>query len=126
MDSIIMENMRFSSFSGVLPEEKKNGQIFVVSLVLEIPQISGCKSDNIRDTVDYGKVYAMVKDYVEQVSCNLIEYMAEQIIVRILRSFSMVEKVTCEIKKPQAPIDGDFDYMSVRIGRSRMELEEAL
>ena len=52
--------------------------------------------------------------------------MAENIILRIMRSFSLIERITCEIQKPTAPIDGNFDYMSVIIDRSRKELEEIL
>ena len=126
MDKIVLSNMKFKSFSGVLREEKENGQKFVITLTLEIPKIKGCRTDHIRDTVDYGKVFNTVKDYVENVSCDLIEYMAEQIIVRVMRDHSMVEKITCEIQKPKAPIDGDFEYMSVIIGRRREELEDIL
>ena len=39
MDKIILNNMRFRSFSGVLESEKKEGQLFVVTLTLEIPFI---------------------------------------------------------------------------------------
>ncbi|MBP5417889.1 MAG: dihydroneopterin aldolase [Clostridiales bacterium] len=126
MDKIILKNMRFRSFSGVLPEEKSEGQNFVVTLTLELKEIPGCRTDKLSDTVDYGKVFSMTKDYVENASCDLIEYMAENIIILIMRAFSLVEKITCEIQKPTAPIDGDFDYMSVIIGRTRQELEAVL
>ena len=126
MDKIVLKNMRFRSFSGVLSEEKTEGQNFVITLTLELKEIPGCCTDKLSDTVDYGKVFAMTKDYVENTSCDLIEYMAENIIVRIMRTFSLMEKITCEIQKPTAPIDGDFDYMSVIIGRTRQELETVL
>ncbi|HBY32794.1 MAG TPA: dihydroneopterin aldolase [Clostridiales bacterium] len=126
MDKIVLKNMRFRSFSGVLSEEKAEGQNFVVTLTLELKEIPGCRTDKLSDTVDYGKVFAMTKEYVEHTSCDLIEYMAENIIIRIMRCFSLVERITCEIQKPTAPIDGDFDYMSVIIGRTRQELEPVL
>lgn len=126
MDKIILKNMRFRSFSGVLAEEKSEGQNFVVTLTLELKEIPGCRTDKLSDTVDYGKVFSMTKDYVENTSCDLIEYMAENIIIRIMRCFSLVESITCDIQKPTAPIDGDFDYMSVIIGRTRQELEKVL
>ena len=126
MDKIVMKNMRFRSCSGVLSEEKENGQDFVISLTLEMEDIPGCRTDALEDTVDYGAVFGMVRKYVENVSCNLIEYMAENIILSIFRAFSMVEKITCEIQKPKAPIDGDFDYMGVIIKRTRSEMESEL
>ncbi|MBO4928043.1 MAG: dihydroneopterin aldolase [Clostridiales bacterium] len=126
MDKIVLENMRFRSYSGVLAKEKEEGQEFVITLTLLIERIPGCKTDNIRDTVDYGRVYSMVREYVEEVSCDLIEYMAEQIILRVMRAFSMVDGITCEIKKPLAPIDGEFDSMNVIISRTRNDLENQL
>jgi dihydroneopterin aldolase len=49
--------------------------------------------------------------------------MAGSIISRVMSAFSTVERITCEIQKPKAPIDGEFDYMSVIIKRSRTEWE---
>ena len=126
MDKIVMKNMRFVSHSGVLPKEKEEGQEFVVTLTLEIKDIPGCRSDDLLDTVNYAAVFELVRDYVEDVSCNLIEYMAEHIIRKVMSAFTQVEKITCEIQKPNAPIDGDFDYMSVIIKREREDMEKKL
>ena len=123
MDKIVLKNMRFISHSGVLEKEKEEGQEFVITLILEIKDIRGCKTDDLLDTVNYAAVFEMVRDYVEDVSCNLIEYMAEHIIRKVMSAFRDVEKITCEIQKPYAPIDGDFDYMSVIIKRDRTEME---
>ena len=123
MDKIVLKNMRFISHSGVLPEEKKNGQEFVITLTLEVKDIPACRTDRLEDTVNYAAVFALVKDYVENVSCDLIEYMAGNIISRVMSAFPAVEKITCEIQKPKAPIDGEFDYMSVIIKRTRTEWE---
>ncbi len=118
--------MRFRSHSGVLEEEKRDGQDFVVSLELEMENIPACRTDNIYDTVDYGAVFQMVRDYLETTVCNLIEYMAENIIIRVFQKYSSIERITCEIKKPNAPINGDFDYMGVVITRERDEMENFL
>lgn len=126
MDKIILSNMRFRSHSGVLEEEKRDGQDFVVSLELEMENIPACRTDNIYDTVDYGAVFQMVRDYLETTVCNLIEYMAENIIIRVFQKYSSIERITCEIKKPNAPINGDFDYMGVVITRERDEMENLL
>ncbi len=76
--------------------------------------------------MDYSHVFSITRDFVENTSCDLIEYMSEQIIIRVLRAFSMIEACTCQIKKPMAPIDGDFDSMNVTIRRTREQLESML
>lgn len=126
MDRITLQNMRFRSHSGVLQEEKEQGQNFVVTLELCIPEIPACQTDALDDTVNYAKVFEMTRDYVENESCDLIEYMAQQIVLRVMREFTMIEEITCEIKKPTAPIEGDFDSMNVQITRSRQQLEALL
>ena len=105
--------------------ENKSGALVRVLRLLKQENIQ-LIATTIADTVDYGKVFSIVKDYVENASVDLIEYMAYQIIVKIMRAFSEVKEISCEIQKPRAPIDGDFDYMSVIISRTRDEMEKDL
>ncbi|MBQ0012848.1 MAG: dihydroneopterin aldolase [Clostridiales bacterium] len=126
MDRITLQNMSFRSHSGVLPEEKEQGQNFVVTLNLDIPEIPACKTDKLDDTVNYARVFEITRDYVENVSCDLIEYMAHEIILRVMREFEMIACMTCEIKKPTPPIDGQYDSMNVTIARSRIQMEDLL
>ncbi len=124
MDKILMNAMRFNSHSGVLEEEKKNGQTFVVSLILFVPSIPAWKTDKLEDTIDYSKVYEIVKNTVEPMQCDLIEFMAGEIMKNVMSAFAEVEKITVKIEKPLAPIKGDFESMGVEITRSRNDLEE--
>ena len=126
MDSITLQNMQFVSHSGVLPEEKLNGQNFIVTLILNISEIPACQTDDLMDTVNYAKVFEITRDFVENVTCDLIEFMAHEIILRVMREFEIIEEITCEIKKPTPPIDGKYDSMNVTITRTRAQLEEML
>ena len=123
MDKILMNSMRFVSHSGVLEEEKKNGQTFVVSLELFVSEIPAWKTDCLSDTIDYSKVFEIVKNTVEILQCDLIEYMAGEIMKNVMSAFEEVEKITVRIEKPLAPIEGDFESMGVEITRSRNDLE---
>lgn len=123
MDKILMNSMRFVSHSGVLEEEKKNGQTFVVSLELFVSEIPAWKTDCLSDTIDYSKVFEIVKNTVENLQCDLIEYMAGEIMKNVVSAFEEVEKITVRIEKPLAPIEGDFESMGVEITRSRNDLE---
>ncbi|MBO4496120.1 MAG: dihydroneopterin aldolase [Clostridiales bacterium] len=123
MDKILMNSMRFVSHSGVLEEEKKNGQTFVVSLELFVSEIPAWKTDCLSDTIDYSKVFEIVKNTVENLQCDLIEYMAGEIMKNVMSAFEEVEKIMVRIEKPLAPIEGDFESMGVEITRSRNDLE---
>jgi dihydroneopterin aldolase len=52
----------------------------------------------------------------------LIERLAESIAQFILNKYKNVEKTKILVKKPQAPIKGEFDWMGVEIERSRKHL----
>ena len=50
---------------------------------------------------------------------DLIERAAQVVCDAILESYPKVQSVTVELKKPEAPINAVFDYVSVEMTRSR-------
>ena len=118
-DKIIMKDMAFFGYHGVLKEERALGQKFIVSIELSLSLKEAGKTDDISKTVSYAEVYDMVKKIVENVKFMLLEALAENISTMILKNFQMISEVSVEIKKPEAPIPGIFNYMAVKIDRSR-------
>ncbi|MDM8533420.1 dihydroneopterin aldolase [Clostridiaceae bacterium HSG29] len=121
MDIIKLKNLRFYGYHGVLEEEKKIGQKFIVDLKLYADLKEACLNDNVTDTVHYGLVYELVKEIVENNKFDLIEKLAQVIATSIFDEFKKVKKIEVEIKKPEAPVNGIYDYFSVLIERSRNE-----
>lgn len=118
-DKIIMKDMAFFAYHGVMKEERALGQKFIVSIELSLSLKEAGKTDDISKTVSYAEVYDLVKELVENVKFMLLEALSENIASIILKDFQMVSEVSVEIKKPEAPIPGIFDYMAVKINRSR-------
>ena len=56
---------------------------------------------------------------MEEGPYDLIERVAARVAQQLLEEFSLVEQVTVLLKKPQAPVKADFDYMAVEITRTR-------
>lgn len=121
MDKILMENMAFYGFHGVLEEEKSLGQKFFVDLELKLDLSAAGKSDAVEHTVSYADVYDDVKYFVESARYNLIEALGENICNMVLSKYSEVKEVTIRIKKPEAPVRGIFDYMGIQLVRTRNE-----
>lgn len=120
MDWIKMNQMRFFSHVGCLPEEKENGQYFDISIEMGYAsEIKGCYTDNLEDTMDYAVVFDKVKEYVEASSCNLIEYLAQNIVDIVFDTDKRVSRVVVKVEKPHAPIEGCFRSMDVEITRDR-------
>ncbi|MBU3206696.1 dihydroneopterin aldolase [Clostridium algidicarnis] len=123
MDEIIMENMAFHGYHGVLKEEKVLGQRFYVDAKLYLDLKKAGKSDNLNDTVSYAEVYKIIEHIMTNGKFDLLEALAHKICNEILLSYENIENVVLKIKKPSAPVVGNFDYFAVKIKRSREDYE---
>lgn len=119
MDRIIMKNLAFFGYHGVMEEEKILGQKFFLDIDIYSELIKAGKSDEVEDTVHYGEVYEVIKEIVECQRFKLIEALAETVAETVLRDFIKVQEINVVVRKPEAPVAGIFDYVGVEIRRSR-------
>jgi dihydroneopterin aldolase len=111
--------MVFYGYHGATPSEKELGQPFIVDLELEVDLKASGASDDLRDTVDYSRVYRAVKETVEGPSRNLLESLAEGLAQELLRTFPL-DGVRVRVTKPQVPIEGAvLEGAGVEIHRRR-------
>lgn len=116
----MLTGMRFYGYHGVYEEEAKLGQAFLVDVELYLDLREAGEHDEIRHTVDYGKIYQTVKGIVEGRPFRLIEALAEQVAKEVLKHRNARE-VVVRIHKPKAPIPGPIDGVTVEIRRGRSE-----
>lgn len=119
MDKIFINKMQFYAYHGVYPEETKLGQRFYVDVIIESNLKKASKSDRIQDTIDYSHVYERVRSIMEGEPRQLLEKLADEIASAILHDFSLAERVTITIVKPDPPIKGFYDSVAVEITRER-------
>ncbi|QQZ09514.1 dihydroneopterin aldolase [Heyndrickxia vini] len=117
MDKILINNMEFYGYHGVLPEENRLGQRFRVTLTLELDLQKAGKTDNLHDTVSYAEVYEVCKEIVEGKPYQLLEAVAEEISKLVLEKFPRIEQVTVQLIKPDPPIRGHYQSVAVEISR---------
>lgn len=117
--SIKMSSMEFYGYTGCLPEEKENGQIFIIDCEMMFDELPGAVNDRLEDTVDYSKVYEVIKDITENNCFDLIEHLAYEIAGKVLETDGLIREVRIRVSKPDAPIDGVFGAMEAEITRSR-------
>ncbi|RYP88035.1 dihydroneopterin aldolase [Nocardioides guangzhouensis] len=103
---------------GVFDFERREGQPFVVDLVLGLDTRPAALSDDLRDTVDYGSVVTSVKAAVETDPVDLIETLAQRIADVCLLD-GRVEWARVTVHKPDAPIDATFSDVALTITRRR-------
>ncbi len=117
-DRILMTGMSFYGRTGYFSFEKENGQIFCVDLTLYFRDLKAVRTDELKDTVDYGAVFETVRALVEDNCFDLIEKLAGEIIHSVLAKYP-VDAAEILLRKPQAPIEGKFDSMAVSLYRER-------
>lgn len=117
-DRITLAGVRARGFHGVFPEERRQGQDFVVDVVLEVDLALAGESDDLVDTVSYAEVAADVVARIEGEPRDLIERLAEDIAADALAR-PLVESVAVTVHKPQAPVGVPFDDVAVSIVRRR-------
>lgn len=103
---------------GVFEFEKREGQTFVIDLVLGLDTRPAAASDDLRDTLDYGSLVTSVKAAVEKDPVDLIETLAQRIASVCLLD-ARVEWARVTVHKPEAPIDATFSDVTLTITRKR-------
>lgn len=103
---------------GVFDFEKREGQTFVVDLVLGVDTRPAAASDDLQDTVDYGSLVASVQAAVENDPVDLIETLAQRI-ADVCLTDVRVQWTRVTVHKPDAPIDATFADVALTITRER-------
>lgn len=119
MDKISIKGLKLFAYHGVNPEEKENGQNFVIDLDYYVNINKACQMDSLDDTVSYAKVVKTIRRVFTAEKYDLIERAAQVIADAVLGEFEDIFKVEVTLKKPEAPISADFDYVAVSITRER-------
>lgn len=103
-------------YHGVLPEERRLGQEFLVSLVLAVerPDAAG---DRLADTIDYRAAVEIARRVIGGKPRLLLETLAEEI-ARELLALPRVKAVTVRVAKPHPPLPGVRGGTAVEIYRS--------
>lgn len=117
-DQLSIRGIECFAHHGVFDFERRDGQMFVVDLLLGLETATAAASDDLADTVDYGSLVASVKECVERDPVDLIETLAQRIADTCLRS-ERVEWVEVTVHKPDAPIQAKFADVALTIRRGR-------
>jgi dihydroneopterin aldolase len=122
-DRLSVLGMRFLGRHGVLAEEKVTAQPFEVDVVLHADLSEAAERDDLAATVDYSALFDLVRAIVEGTSFGLIEALAGAIATAVLAACdpTRVDAVEVRVRKPEAPIDGEFDTVEAALLRRRLD-----
>ena len=114
MGLIRIENMEFYSFHGHFKEEQIVGNKFIVDLAIETDMKVPSESDNLKDAVDYQRVYQIIKFEMEKKS-HLLEHIAGRIIDAIYSEMKGIQKITVKVSKMNPSMGGKIGSVSVEL-----------
>ena len=69
-------------------------------------------TDEVRDTVDYSQVYALIKEQMS-IPSHLLEHVGRRIINAVKEKFKEITEVKLKISKLNPPVGGQMDCVSV-------------
>jgi 7,8-dihydroneopterin aldolase/epimerase/oxygenase len=118
-DRIVLANMRFDGRHGEHEWERATPQPFEVDVELGLDLGAAGASDDLRTTVDYGRVFDLVREIVETRTFHLLEAIAEAIATAVLAAYPLVDEIRVRIRKPKVKLSGSLDYAGIEIARKR-------
>ncbi len=129
-DRITLRGLEVFAHHGVFERERRDGQRFVVDLVVGLDLSAAAGADDVSRTVDYGGLAQRVHDAVASDPVDLLESLAQRIADVVLDTghdaqhdaepdTGPVDWVEVTVHKPEAPISVTFADVAVTIERSR-------
>lgn len=111
---IILREVRFHAFHGVMPQERKVGADFTVSLRVGVDLSLPAESDDVADTLNYATLYEVVKQQME-IPSQLLEHVAGRVGKVVMDTFPQVTGVDVTLTKLNPPMGADCAGASVEL-----------
>jgi dihydroneopterin aldolase / 2-amino-4-hydroxy-6-hydroxymethyldihydropteridine diphosphokinase len=115
---VVLTGVAARGHHGVLDHEKRDGQEFVVDVVMEVDLTTAAERDDLAATVNYAEVAADIVGVIQGPAFDLIETVAGRVADLVLAR-PLVEAVEVTVHKPEAPVGVPFTDVSVRLHRER-------
>jgi dihydroneopterin aldolase len=119
-DIILLEGIQIPAALGVTAAERRMRRPVTLDIEVMCDLRAAGTSDQIRQTIQYERIFEVVEDVAGNHEHRLVEALGERIAEAILTRFS-VDAVTVTVRKPK-PIAGVLDYAGIKISRNRSDL----
>jgi dihydroneopterin aldolase len=119
-DVILLEGIQVPAALGVTAAERRMRRPVLLDLEVARDLRAAGRSDRIRDTLHYKRIFEVVEDVAANQEHKLVEALAERIARAVLGKFD-AEAVTVTVRKPK-PIAGVLDHAGVRVTRRREDV----
>jgi dihydroneopterin aldolase len=118
-DTIFLEGIQVPAALGVTVAERRMRRPVLLDLEIGCDLRAAGRSDQIRHTLQYERVFEVIEDVAGNQEHKLVEALGQRIVDAVFSKFDP-EWVTVWVRKPK-PIAGVLDYAGIRITRRRGE-----
>jgi dihydroneopterin aldolase len=115
-DVISLTGLRVWGRHGVLPEERRDGQDFVVDVSLSVDTRDAAATDDLAATVDYAVLADGLAAVIAGEPVQLIETLAARL-AEVCLADGRVISATVTVRKPSAPLQHAFSDVAVTVVR---------
>ena len=111
---ILLKEVRFYAYHGVMPQERKVGGDFTVSLRVGVDLSRPVASDDVADTLNYATLYDVVKREMA-IPSQLLEHVAGRIGQAVFDAFPQVTTIDLTLVKLNPPMGADSEGAGVEL-----------
>jgi dihydroneopterin aldolase len=119
-DAILLEGIQVPAALGVTAGERRLRRPVILDLEVESDLRAAGRTDQIRQTLHYKRIFEVVEDVASNQEHRLVEALGDRIARAVLAKFD-ADAVTVTVRKP-TPIAGVMQHAGVRIRRTREDL----
>lgn len=112
--SIFINDLRLYAYHGVLPQERRVGGWFVVSLRVHYNITRAMETDEVADTLNYADLYGVVKAEMA-VPSQLLEHVAGRIAKAVFGRFPEVLALDLSVTKENPPMGANCSGAGVEL-----------
>jgi dihydroneopterin aldolase len=116
MDRVFLIGVRCALRVGVSEEERREPQECLVDVELEWDLTRATRSDDVRDTIDYARIFDLLQGLSRDEDFALLERFAGRLEEEIRRNLRF-ETLVIRVKKLHPPLPGSLDYAGIEIRR---------
>jgi dihydroneopterin aldolase len=120
LDRIGLTGLTVRGFHGVFAHERRDGQDFVIDVVLHLDTRPAAATDDLTRTVHYGELAEALAAIVAGDPVDLIETLAARL-AGVALADPRVRAADVTVHKPSAPIPLTFTDVAVTVRRDRRD-----
>lgn len=121
-DHLLLQGMEFYGYHGDIDAERALGGRYSVDVEIGADLLAAGRSDALADTLDYVRLFQLVREVVENRQYRLLEALAQAIADELLTQ-PRASSVRVRVAK-QPPLRGGFSRFAVDIERARPAARE--